>query len=185
MTCPNCGGMANLVSGTFSEHGNGLEIVSAPVLTHLILNRLKDVAERAKAGTISPQEALEEARAISPRLANVMSLFIAAGLPILAVFISLIALYLQYQDSISSDEFEAAALKLLQEQASISQSVLHETQANHHKSIDNKSAGPAKPKPAKETSPGKSKSDRRKQVQKLRKKDLLNHRKAFNPKPMK
>ncbi|QDY99489.1 hypothetical protein FQ775_03380 [Nitratireductor mangrovi] len=137
--CPRCGSEARLVNGTFNERGKGLEFVSGPPLTKAILEHLRDIAQKAQSGEITPQEAIAEAGKIDSRWARILERALKIGGAV-GVFAAIITLYIQWSsyelqkaDSAASAEFYKAALAILEN-------------VENGKGIDAESANPAKAK---------------------------------------
>ena len=147
--CPRCGATARFADGIFSEYGRGrLEIISGPAETREIFQQLYGVAQKARSGEISKQEAINQARAIDPRLGGIVERFLLLGLPALAVLASLIGVYLQFQGNRSTAEFEREALRLLERQTlAIEQMILSSGSQNEvQPDLDREGHDPAKPK---------------------------------------
>jgi hypothetical protein len=180
--CPKCGGLAKLVDEKFNEMGRGLEIVSAPPLTHAIINSLRELARRTELGEISHVQAIEEAELISPLLGKVMRIFLATGIPFLTFFGMLVALYLQNEGNKSTETFEKEALKLLARQTQLLENLPQLDDNTHPSQIDaiSTASGPK----FLETRTTR-KSARRKHVNKERREQLLQKRLQFQPRPLK
>jgi predicted RNA-binding Zn-ribbon protein involved in translation (DUF1610 family) len=181
MTCPNCGHLARIVDGTFSETGNGLELVDGPELTRLILDHFRNIATRAQTKEITPQEAILEATQLNPKLGRLMELFIQIGLPALAVLISLVGLYLQYEGGVSTDEFEARAIQLLERQVQISQTLADSKRVSPDDSVQCQRDKRTESKDRKKSVSLRSASKRRKIVNDERRKQHAERRKLFPP----
>jgi hypothetical protein len=69
-----------------------------------MLEMLQSLATQVVDGKINKDEAARQVRHVSPKLAAVFSSFLSLGLPTLAVLISLISAYLQYEGNASSTE---------------------------------------------------------------------------------
>ena len=81
--CPVCGEKAAMLEGGFTDHGSGLEVLWGPPQTHSVIQRIREIGERAKSGDISPEQALEEVEKLAPRLARIFRFFNENGVPVL------------------------------------------------------------------------------------------------------
>jgi hypothetical protein len=80
--CPVCGfGQARISDGVYKATQDAVELLSGPESTRVMLEALKAVAERLKAGEISQDEAIKEAREISPRYAALIEKITLLGIP--------------------------------------------------------------------------------------------------------
>ncbi|WP_163270462.1 hypothetical protein [Chelativorans alearense] len=177
MTCPNCGQMAFLVDGTFSERGRGLELVSGPPLTRMILDQLQEIARKAQAQEITPEEVIQQAETIDPQLGKILKNVPLAS--VISIFIALVALYLSYEGNRSSSEFQTKALEILERQAyaveEVARSVRSSQEQEVHKTKRNRLA---KPKSVK-APPSVKNSTRRRDVNKARREALKERRRMF------
>lgn len=115
-SCPQCGGPAVVVDGTFDETGNGLQIVSAPSATHSVFEALYGIVKKVETGEINQFEATKQIETISPELAKTIELFIGVGIPIISFIGVLIGLYMQYQANTSSERYEQEIVRLMHNQ---------------------------------------------------------------------
>lgn len=88
--CPNCRGMAEVASGTFSEGNDELRLIDGPPLTKMMLARLKDIAERAQKEIPTAELLLAEVAGVSPELAARLGRHGLSALALLAVLITLL-----------------------------------------------------------------------------------------------
>lgn len=198
MTCPKCGRPAKLAEGTFNATHDTLELVSGPPLTVEILEKLRDIAERARKQEITPTAAVQEAKELDVALGTLLERFLSLGLTALAAFSALIGVYLQHrslelqkeglalqsqsleiqrQDSQASEDFYRDALRILAEQATQLEKLArppHDEQGVD----DERTARPKANATEKSTAP-KGKSKRRAQVRKQRRIDLKERRRMF------
>jgi len=191
LRCPECGRPAQIAAGTFNAIGDRLELVDGPPLTVEILQRLRDIAERAQSEEITPAEAVREARELNPVLGRLLESYLALGLTVLTLFITLIGAYqqqislemqresfaLQKLDSDASARFYKEALSLLQEQTEL----LRESTRQPHdeKRIPNYSRAPTAEEAEKEPPTVKGPSKRRADVRKQRRIELKERRRMF------
>lgn len=123
MTCPRCGRLANLASGTFNATSDTLELVAGPPLTAEILSRLRDIAERAKVGEITSRQAVMEASEIDPVAGRLFSEYLALGSQALFALLTLITLYLTHlslEASLEATEVSKQSLELQRSDSRIS-----------------------------------------------------------------
>ncbi|WP_175544261.1 hypothetical protein [Mesorhizobium sp. YR577] len=184
MTCPQCGRLAKLAEGTFNVHGDQFELVSGPPLTAEILARLRYIGERARAGEITPETAVREAKELDPVLGRLFERFMVLGMPALTALIALVGIYLQHQsiklqkeslelqsqslelqrqDSRASGDFYRDALQMLDQQTATLGQSIHSTEARKN---------PMAVRP---------KSNRRMEVNKKRREELLERRRVISP----
>jgi hypothetical protein len=64
--CPRCNGDAEIVPGTYEVIGERLSLLVDPSVTPAARAALQEIAKRAQAGEITPQEAKEAAEKIAP-----------------------------------------------------------------------------------------------------------------------
>ena len=95
--------------------------------------------------------------------------------------VSLIALYVAYADSDSSDKFETEALKLMSRQVQLMQSLQDRKPVVDDKGVQNERAQPTEKKAVPKSVVQKQKSNRRKDLLKARRKELIERRKSHNP----
>lgn len=183
MTCPNCGRMANLVDGTFNERGQGLELVSGPPLTRVVLDQLNELARRAKADQVTPEKIIEEAEAVAPEVARVLRRVPLSN--VISIFLALVAIYMAYQDRQDSRAFQQEVLDLLRTPIA----TVEETVG------DNLGPDASSPKPDRKPEPSpkqkfavpptvpKPKSDRRRRVNRQRREELRQRRQNFPKRP--
>ena len=70
VSCPQCGGMANVADGTYSSVGEHLKLIAGPLSTRQIINQLNPIAKKAQAQSLTTEEVLAEIADISPDLAK-------------------------------------------------------------------------------------------------------------------
>lgn len=102
--CPVCGSNAEVVTGTFSVRDGILEIISAPDSSRDMLRAFLSIAEKAKEGTISEQEAVLEAKRINPKYAGILEVAFSRGMPVLVLLVTILQAALQYEGNASSTE---------------------------------------------------------------------------------
>jgi hypothetical protein len=172
--CPVCGFReAQISDGIYQANSTAIQVLSAPESTYAIIQALRALAEQAAKGQISREEAIQKAGDISPEYAALMEAFAKLGLPGLALLVTIITVYLQYEGNKSSAEDLHNILNAVTEQTLVLKEQHYEQQ------IQKKSTAPATHK-AKQKSPlHKNPSSRRAQVNKERRERLINHRMAF------
>jgi hypothetical protein len=89
-----------------------IEVLYGPDSTRAMAAALKAIAERVRTGELSREEAVRQAADISPKYAALLDTCIKIGIPAVALLVSIIALYLQYEGNRSSS---LEANKLLDE----------------------------------------------------------------------
>ncbi|HEY4192469.1 MAG TPA: hypothetical protein VGM46_07465 [Mesorhizobium sp.] len=171
--------MAKLVDGVFNTRGGELEMVSGPPISRAILHKLEEIARRAKAHEITPEDAVKQAAEVAPVLGRIMGRFMVLGLPILTLLIALISLYLQYEGNRSSDEFESDALQLLERQVHAVELLAASANKEPENGVTKKSSGPTKVTPKKKPVVIKTPSKRRKNVNNARRQQHVEHKKSF------
>lgn len=67
--CPHCGGIAYFVEGTLETDGDYFVPISAPPLTHAVLDQIKRITEAARARSATADELIEEIEPLSPKMA--------------------------------------------------------------------------------------------------------------------
>ena len=70
VTCPQCGGNANVGDGTYSSVGDTLRLLVGPSDTQSLLSELQDIAERGKTENLTSVEILREIAGVSPEFAQ-------------------------------------------------------------------------------------------------------------------
>ncbi len=183
MTCPGCGRMANMVDGVFNERGEGLEIVSAPPITHAVIDRLRQIAEQTRRGEISPEEAVQQLGDVDPKLAAFFSKFHDMGLPYLSFFVALVALYLQISGSASEDEYQTRAIQMMERQTIAVETMARSHNVHNESRVKGQRERPATEKANRKLPTIKDPSQRRKHVRDKRAKALKERREAFVPRP--
>ncbi len=172
--CPRCQRYATILGGTFNAYRDQVEIVSAPPLTHAALSKLRTIAEMVKAQEISPEQAITQADQIAPGFGKLMRRFLELGGP--SILIALIALYLQYSDGASSDEFQRRALEMME------RGVTSIEQLERKVNIQEENAAKrAEPKPVTKGARSKLQNRTRFEKNKKRRQELQKRRAAFNP----
>lgn len=179
-TCPQCRSVARFVDGVFNELGKGLELVSGPPITRAILKQLQAIAEKANSGEITPQEAVQEATKVDPRLGKLFERFLALGMTAFAALFAFLGYQLQQAqydlqkaDSDASEQFYEEALEILERQAEAL-----ENEKNDER-VERERRAPAAEKSDKDTSAVKRPSKRRAEVNKARRKALRERRRMF------
>ncbi|WEZ84131.1 hypothetical protein P6U16_05435 [Rhizobium sp. 32-5/1] len=172
--------MAQFAEGRFRERGRGLELEAGPPLTKAILERLQTIAERAAAKEISVQQAIREIKEVNPELGKTLYSF-GNLLTALTILLMVVQMYMQYQDSKTTAEFNSDVKKYLERQTVATEQLARQDQIRS----DAQRKRTAKPKD--EAKPEKAvvlkKSDRRADVGKARRRSLLEYRKSFKPRP--
>jgi hypothetical protein len=179
MTCPRCGRLANLVDGTFNAKDKKLELVSGPPLTRAVIGKLEEIARQAKAHEITAEEAVKQIAEVDPVLGRLISRYMVTGLPLLALIVSIIALYLQYQGNIASDEFERKALLLMERQVQATEMLSGSKHQQSDSSVNQKGEGPSEAQANQKSMAVKRPSHRRKDVNAARRKAHIERRRAF------
>lgn len=183
--CPNCGGFAPWASGTFSERGRGLEVISGPPLTHLIVATFRDIAERAESGKISKKQALSEAKKAAPELAPIFEKFSDRRISIAALLLTIIAMLQQCAGSISDEKFQSDFIDRLDKQIELMEKQNPDQGAKAFSNLpaDKLHTGSTEPTEPKGSGVRTTKkSDRRAKVNRDRRDVLKQHREQFSPK---
>ena len=172
--CPVCGfGKAQISEGIFRATNDAIELVSGPEFSRVSLELLRGIAERVASHKISQEQALNEAKAISPNAASILEKFFKFGVPSLALLVSLISLYLQYDSnkssSIDSDRLYNAVVEQTYSLKKIAKQLKKTSNENR---IHDKGARPTKPEAAAKAIAPKKSSNRRSEVKKKRREDL-------------
>lgn len=180
--CPRCGGDAKLVEGRFNERGNGLEIISAPAITHTVLAAIQGVLERTRSGELSDEEALEEAIAAAPFLARILRKHFDRGVAIIALLVAIAGLLNQCAGSEADAQYQRQVIDLLDRQLQVMESS-DRVGSNKDSANQSHTGNTQNLAPEKQKSRTTAKSDRRKVVNKTRRDELLKRRSEFNPRP--
>jgi hypothetical protein len=115
--CPACGfQQAKVSTGVFRATQDAIDLISGPESTREIWEALRRIAERVSSGEIDRVQAVEEARAFSPRYAALLETFVSIGLPALGLLIAMITAYLQYEGNQSSGEDARKILQAITQQ---------------------------------------------------------------------
>lgn len=183
--CPKCGGIAPWTSGTFNERGRGLEVVSGPPLTHLIVAVFADIAKRADSGEISERQALSEAIKAAPELAPIFERFSNRQISVAALLFTIMALLQQCVGSISDSKFQSDLIERLDKQIEL----MEHHGSNRGSNFSDKNArdkvhtgSTEKTNPKGTVVKTAKKSDRRVKVNKARREALKQRRTELNPK---
>jgi hypothetical protein len=121
--CPQCGGIASYVSGTYDFVGEVIAAFSAPGITREKVSAFRDIVQGVANGSISNDRAKEKADALSPALSSVIANTLKQGLTI-SNLVSLIGIILALWSMYSSDADVEAALKEDQKQTELMQQML-------------------------------------------------------------
>jgi hypothetical protein len=180
VNCPKCGGTANIVDGNFNENGSGLEIISAPQVTYDVFAALSLIAQRLSNGEIKEDEAVAEAKALSPSFSKLFDRYFDKGISILVLIIAIITVMQSCTNSSSDADFQLQVLQKMDHQITILQQF--DKQKLKNLVYDNLQTGSTNEANAKR-SPTRTteKSHRRSDIIKERKRLLLERRMQFNP----
>ena len=162
VNCPVCGNPKAVISeGIFNVTNETIEIVSAPEITRAMLAALKKISEQAATAEISEEQALKQARAISPRYAGVLEKAFKFGLPTVALLATIINGYITYEgqkaSAISSEKLLSAVTEQTYEIKNI-KNKLQEFQHEHEDRIQKQRANPPEIKANDEATTDKRKS---------------------------
>jgi hypothetical protein len=72
--CPMCNAMGEIIPGTYSKTAEGLNVLLDPSISPDALAAIRDIAERARAGKITPEQAKSEAEHIKPGLGKLFDI---------------------------------------------------------------------------------------------------------------
>lgn len=72
--CPVCGGGAEIIPGIYDATHEGLNLLLDSSISPAALTAIKNLAERAQKGKISPEDANKEAKTISPAAAKLFDI---------------------------------------------------------------------------------------------------------------
>lgn len=164
--CPSCGNLANLADGKFVYGANAVELLSGPAITVEIVERFRDIAQRAHQGEITRTQAIKEAGALEPNLAILIGNYAFGGL---ALLLAIIQLWLQVQGDRSAQETGEAMLAIMEQQAATIERMADDI-ANQVPDGDAEPTDgpPTKPESKPRPMPEKPKSKRRATVNKAR-----------------
>jgi hypothetical protein len=168
--CPVCGSRATVVDGTFSVRDNILEIISAPASSRDMLRAFLSIAEKAKEGVISKEDAISEAGHINPQYAGILQAAFSHGMPILILLITILQTTLQYEGNVSSSQ----DMKKLLDAVTAETMVLQDNP--NKQSVSAISSAPTKPEPTTKPSLVKRHSNRRAEVNERRRHQLKERR---------
>lgn len=172
--CPVCGNTeAKVSNGVYETAFDAVRLVTGPDSTRLMLEALKAVAERLRAGEISKEQALKEADVISPKYAALLDLFLKNGLPTLALLVAIITLYLQYDSGQSSENDAQKLLEAVTEQTFVMKDIANEQR------IERERQTPSSTKTESKLSSGEDKFERHVQISKKRRAALKKRRLEF------
>src|ERR1700693_2939302 len=93
-TCPQCGGTANMLDGTFAIEGNAFTLLSGPKFTADALRVLSGIIERAARKGITPEELEKQVSEIDEDFGNIVKEAFKKGGPGIA-FLLLLVLFLK------------------------------------------------------------------------------------------
>lgn len=175
--CPQCGTMSEILPGRYEMDGDRMNVDFDSSISPAALSALRDLIKKLQRSEITPQEAVLQASGISPSLGRLVEQFLTMGLPTLALLISLISLHLQREDSKGSDEFYRQAIELLERQVETTGSISKQIERSN--SVKPKGERPAKAKANKKPVTVKAPSKRRNEVNKERRRKLIEARKEF------
>lgn len=175
--CPRCGREANLVDGTFSERGAGLELVTGPPLTRAILAQLQEVARQVEAKEITPEEAVTQVETLDPALGRLLRK-IPYGTAI-TILLALITLYVTYEGNRSSDSFQRELLNLLRQQPEAVEILAGRTVDPPRQTQEQAGKGYTQTETVKKVETSRAPSKRRRDVNKARRQELIERRRMF------
>lgn len=141
--CPLCGSLAIGIEGRFNFPGlDTIEVISATPDTIDLLQELQRIAEKARSGQITEAEALQQTSSVAPAFGRYLHFLASIGVPVLAVLIPLVALYLQFAESQSSDKFQDEALKMMRKQTELMELLQHREDIHYYERIYDERTAP-------------------------------------------
>ncbi len=123
VSCPRCRSLADIQDGTYNYLGHVISAFTGA--TQEQLKRFQEIATAAAAGHLSEAQANRQAEIIHIGFGHVISLALQWGIP--ALLVAIIALYLQWQDSLESSQSSERMLSELRG--------IHETEIGLHHEI--------------------------------------------------
>jgi hypothetical protein len=112
--CALCGSLnARVSEGLFATANNAIQMLSGPDFSRQNLEIFQGITKQFTDGSISKDEAQQQARNISPKLELLFNRFSSFGIPALMLLVALISLYLQYEGNKASSEDSAKILNAL------------------------------------------------------------------------
>jgi hypothetical protein len=171
--CPVCGsGNARVSDGVYSATHEAIELISGPASSREHLEALRALAQLYSAGKITREDATQKAGELPPEYAKLFNLFTALGMPALALLVSLVSAYLQWDSNRSSGEDAKKLLQAVTEQTF----TLKEAQ---QQSVKQKRAAPAAKKANVKPPSIKNPSIRRRDVNRERRASIKRNREQF------
>jgi hypothetical protein len=172
--CPVCGfENARVSEGVFKATNDAIELITGPSTSRAMLESLREIAQKVQSKKITQEQALAEAKTISPTAVTLLEKFFTFGIPALALLISIISVHLQNEGNKSSSIDSEKLYGVVTEQIySLKNIEKHLQKISREQSIQNKSARPTNPKSATETPTIKKKSNRRAKMKQERRENL-------------
>jgi hypothetical protein len=159
--------------GFYLAINDTVELLAGPDSSRGMVEALKAITERLKAGTISKDQALEDATNISERHADILRTFLPLGIAGLTVLLTIIQIYLAIQGASSSSVDAQKLLDAVNQQTIVVKEIANQQRVlGHEKS-------PSADKTKTEKLAIKDKAHRRTQVHKQRRESLKIRRLAF------
>lgn len=172
--CPVCGfGEARVSDGVYRATKDAIEVLAGPDNTRAMAEALKTITERLVGGQITHAEAAEKAAELSQKYAALLESCSKLGLPGIALLVSIIALYLQYEGNKSSSVDAKKLLDAVTEQTVVLKDLVRKY------SIDIKRSVPSGKISQEKALTVEGQPDRRAQVNNERRKKLQKRRKDF------
>lgn len=128
--CPNCGGIADVQSGSYQFVGGVLKVFAAPSMSRKKVASVRDIASKASSGDLSTSEAIEQLTAVSAELANVIRSTESKKVNWELLLAILVFIYSWWSDQ-ASDDAAQAALAEARTQTEVAQKMLEVLEEQH------------------------------------------------------
>lgn len=184
VSCPNCGGRAKILDGTWDERGRGIELVDGPQKTRAIFIAFSQLVEQAKRGELTPKQVQKKAAELDEGIGRAVGMLIQR-FPKSAFFaIALVAMlkYMHFETKLDVNQLVQQVIEYTEMHSAETATSGDSKDVKQEKSASD--AGPAENRSTKKQDRvlhQKPHSVERRRKNRQRRQELLERRRAFNP----
>lgn len=183
--CPRCGSRAEILEGTWGEHGKGIELADGPLKTKAIFAAFRHLVEQAERGELTPKQVQKKAAELDEGIGRAVGMLIQRYPKSAFFVIALVAMlkYMHFETKLDVNQLVQQVIEYTELHSPAEAAPADKTQqVQKEKAAGN--AGPTKNRSTQKQDRvlhQKPRSVERRQKNRRRRQALLERRRAFSP----
>ncbi|MDX8499875.1 hypothetical protein RFM99_15760 [Mesorhizobium sp. VK4C] len=185
INCPKCGGTARVLDGVWHEQGGGIELVDGPQKTKAIFAAFRELVEQAERGELTSKQVQKKAAELDEGIGRAVGMLIQRYPKSAFFVVALVAMlkYMHFETKLDVNQLVQQVIEYTELHSPAEAASPSKTQ-EVQKEMPSSNAGPAENRSTEKHDRvlrQKPRSVERCQKNRRRRQELLERRRAFNP----